>query len=273
MTRLAIIAGKGLLPREVAAAATVSGHEVLVLPIDGQADADFSAYQNVPIRLGAISKTRSIMLENGVEELVMVGKVVWPSMATLRPDFDGMKLLGKMITKGDDNALRHVAAYFAEKGIQTIAADMFLPDRKMPSGLIFGTPPDDDGEEAISLGIAVLEALGAHDVGQSVIVQNGRVIAIEAAEGSDDMIVRAKPLLDVDGGVGCLVKMPKSAQDRRLDMPVVGCATIEAAAKAGLSLLAIEADTVLLADDLAGIKAACGAANMTLIGINRRKAK
>jgi len=273
MKRLAIIAGKGPLPGEVAMAAIAQGHEVLILPIEGQADADFSGYQTVPIRLGAINKTCSIMLEHGIQTLVMVGKVVWPSMAALRPDFDGMKLLGKMITKGDDNALRHVAAYFAEKGIETIAVDIFLPDRKMPSGLIVGLAPDGDGEAAISLGMAVLDALGAHDVGQSIIVQNGRVIAIEAAEGSDEMIARAKPLLDAESGVGCLVKMRKTAQDTRLDMPVMGCVTIEAAAKAGLSLLAIEADTVLLADDLAAIKAACVAANITLIGINRSTAK
>ena len=276
MKRLAIIAGKGHLPIDVAKTATADGYDVLVLPIEGQADADFTSYQTNSIRLGGIGKTRLIITQHGIEELVMVGKVAWPSIAALRPDFDAAKLLGKMITKGDDNVLRLVAAYFAEKGIETIAPDRFLPDRKMPLGVVYSgiigdqraISPEEEG--AIACGVSVLAALGKHDVGQSVIVQNGRVIAIEAAEGSDEMIARSATLLDPDGGVACFVKMAKSAQDLRLDMPVFGGDTIRFAATAGLSLLAVETETVLLADDLASIRAACAAHNITLIGIERQ---
>jgi hypothetical protein len=116
----------------------------------------------------------------------------------------------------------------------------------------------------------ILAALGTHDVGQSVIVQNGRVIAIEAAEGSDAMIARAGALLDLGGGIACLVKMRKSAQDARLDMPVIGCNTILSAVNAGLSILAIEAGSVLLADDIAVIKGLCKTHGVTLIGIDSR---
>ena len=270
MTRLAIIAGKGQLPVDIAVAANAGGFDVLILPIRGQADADFTAYQNIPIRLGAIGETRTIMVQHKIEKLVMVGKVVWPSVGAFRPDFDGVKILGKMMTKGDDNALRHVAAFFAEKGIETMAVDTFLPDRKMPLGLVAGDEPDARSMDTIALGATVLAALGTHDVGQSVIVQNGRVIAIEAAEGSDSMIARAAAFLDPAGGIACLVKMRKSAQDPRLDMPVMGCNTILSAANAGLSLLAIEADSVMLADDIAAIKALCKARDVTLIGIDSR---
>jgi DUF1009 family protein len=270
MTRLAIIAGKGQLPIDVATAAAADGFDVLILAIEGQADADFTAYQTMPIRLGAIGETRAIMVQHKTEKLVMVGKVSWPSMAALRPDFDGVKLLGEMMTKGDDNALRHVAAFFAEKGIETMAVDAFLPDRKMPVGLVSGDEPDKRLMDTIALGATVLAALGTHDVGQSVIVQNGRVIAIEAAEGSDGMIARAGTLLDPAGGSACLVKMRKSAQDSRLDMPVMGCNTILSAANAGLSLMAIEAGSVLLADDISAIKALCKTHGVTLIGIDSR---
>lgn len=276
MKRLAIIAGKGHLPIDVARTATAEGYDVLLLPIEGQADADFTGYQVSSIRLGGIGKTRSIIKQHGIDQLVMVGKVVWPAIAALRPDFDGIKLLGKMITKGDDNVLRFIAAYFAEKGIETIAPDHFLPDRKMPLGVIYnGISADQgalspEGKGAIACGVSVLNALGTHDVGQSVIVQNGRVIAIEAAEGSDAMIARSKTLLDPDGGVACFVKMAKSAQDLRLDVPVFGGDTVRFAAIAGLSLLAVEAETVLLADDLASIRTICAAHGITLIGIERQ---
>ena len=268
MTGLAIIAGKGQLPLDVAAAANAGGFDVLILPIKGQADADFTTYLTMPIRLGAIGETSTIMVQHKIKKLVMVGKVSWPSMAALRPDFEGVKLLGKMITKGDDNALRHVATYFAEKGIETMAVDAFLPHRKMPLGLVAGAKPEAQSMDAIALGATILAALGTHDVGQSVIVQNGRVIAIEAAEGSDGMIARASALLDPAGGIACLVKMRKSAQDSRLDMPVMGCNTILSVANAGMSLLAIEADSALLADDISAIKALCKARGVTLIGID-----
>ena len=275
MKRLAIIAGKGHLPLDVAKTATADGYDVLVLPIEGQADADFTSYQANLIRLGGIGKTRSIIMQNGIDQLVMVGKVVWPSIAALRPDFDGAKLIGKMITKGDDHVLRLIAAYFAEKGIETIAPYRFLPGRKMPLGVVHNGISADQGgispevSGAISYGVSVLTALGTHDVGQSIIVQNGRVIAIEAAEGSDEMIARSARLLDPEEGVGCFVKMAKSAQDLRLDVPVFGEGTIRSAATAGLSLLAVEAETVLLADDLASIRATCAGNRITLIGIQR----
>ena len=126
MKRLAIIAGKGHLPIDVAKTATADGYDVLVLPIEGQADADFTGYKARAVQLGSIGKTRAIIEQHGIDQLVMVGKVQRPSIAVLRPDFDGVKLLGKMITKGDDNVLRLIAAYFAEKGIETIAPDLSL---------------------------------------------------------------------------------------------------------------------------------------------------
>ena len=224
--------------------------------------------------MGSIGKTRAIIEQHGIDQLVMVGKVQRPSIAVLRPDFDGVKLLGKMITTGDDSVLRLIAAYFAEKGIETIAPDQFLPGRKMPLGVIYnGISADQgaispEGDRAIACGVKVLVALGKHDVGQSVIVQNGRVIAIEAAEGSDAMIARSATLLDPNGGVACFVKMAKSAQDLRLDVPVFGGDTVRSAAMAGLSLLAVEAGTVLLADDLASLRTICAHHSVTLIGID-----
>ena len=92
----------------------------------------------------------------------------------------------------------------------------------------------------------------------------------EAAEGSDAMIARSATFLDPDGGVACFVKLAKSAQDLRLDMPVFGGDTVRSAAIAGLSLLAVEAHTVLLADDLASIRKICARHSMTLIGIERQ---
>ena len=174
MKRLAIIAGKGHLPLDVAETATADGYDVLVLPIDGQADADFTCYQSISIRLGSIGKTRSIIVQHGIDQLVMVGKVTWPSISGLSPDSDGVKLLGKMITKGDDTVLRFITAYFMEKGIETIAPDRFLPGRKMPLGVIHDATSTDqgtispEGDGAIACGVAILAALGTRELLEKV---------------------------------------------------------------------------------------------------------
>ncbi len=267
MKRLAIIAGGGHLPVELAGAATKMGYEVLLLPIEGQADADLSGYKAVPIRLGGISTTRSVLLDHDITQIVMLGKVTWPSLSSLRPDFDGIKLLGKMLGKGDDTALRTVAAYFADKGIETLSADQFLPHRKLEPGIVTGTNLNVDAHQLIAQAVAVLQALGNLDVGQSIIVQNGRVLAIEAAEGTNAMIARCKDLVDPEAGPACFVKMAKTGQDKLLDMPVIGCETIEVAARAGITLIAVEAAVVLLGDDLEQVIATCQQHQITLLGM------
>jgi DUF1009 family protein len=264
---LAIIAGKGPLPTKVAHAARNEGYDILVLPIIGQADANFDGFDAIPIRLGAISSTRATILAHGITKLVMVGKVQWPSLAALRPDFDGVKLLSKMMTKGDDNALRLIMCYFAEKDIEIVGADQFMPDRNLPKGFTVGAAPNAAEMALIAQGVLVLSALGPHDVGQSIVLQNGRVLAIEAAEGTDAMIARCLNLLHADDGVACFVKMTKPQQDRQLDTPVMGRATIEAAARAGIGLLAVEAETVLLADEIERIVETCKALDVRLVAI------
>ena len=90
---LAIIAGKGRMPLEVAHAAADDGYRLLVMPINGQADADFTGFETVPIRLGAIATTRALLRDRGIDQLVLAGKVDWPSLRDLRPDQDGQNCL------------------------------------------------------------------------------------------------------------------------------------------------------------------------------------
>jgi DUF1009 family protein len=268
MARLAIIAGQGKLPLDVAKTARAQGRDVYVFPIDGQADADFSAFPAHPIRLGAVGQTRQYFNDFGCSELVMVGKVVWPSLAALRPDVAGVKLLGKMVKRGDDSVLRILSEFFAEGGVKTLPVEIFLDDRKMPSGAVVGGNLDNDATAMIAIGADLLALLGASDVGQSAIVQNGRVLAIEAAEGTNAMIARSKDLIDRSAGLAVFIKMQKSEQDQRLDTPFIGLDTVYAAAAAGIGVLAIEAQNVMLADDLHAITTACENHGIALVGIS-----
>ncbi|MEL0141723.1 MAG: LpxI family protein [Candidatus Puniceispirillaceae bacterium] len=268
MTRLAIIAGQGNLPLQVARAADEQGLDVVIFPIEGQADAVFDDFVVQPVRLGAIGQTQGFLKHHDCRQMVMVGKVVWPSLGALRPDAAGMKLLGKLIKRGDDSVLRVISQFFAEHGVKTLPVNMFLDGRAMPSGHVAGPSVDEHGESLIEIGVSILDKLGACDVGQSVIVQNGRVLAIEAAEGTSAMLARSADLIDSDAGPAVFVKMLKSGQDHRLDTPFVGAETMRAAAAAGINILAIESGAVMLADDLQKLADICTEYGMSFVGIS-----
>ena len=267
MTRLAIIAGQGNLPLQVARAANKQGYDVVIFPIKGQADAMFDGFFIQPVRLGAIGQTRDFLVRNDCRQVVMVGKVVWPSLGALRPDAASTKLLGKLVNRGDDSILRVISQFFTEHGVKILPIEMFLEGRAMPLGHVSGPSVDDHSQTLIEIGMSVLNKLGACDVGQSVIVQNGRVLAIEAAEGTSAMLARSADLVDTGAGPVVFVKMRKSGQDPRLDTPFVGAETMRAAAAAGIDILAIESGAVMLADDLQKLADICTEFGMSFVGI------
>ncbi len=267
MAKLAVIAGQGSLPVKIAQRAVNTGHDVIVMPIKGQADADFSHFDSVPITLGTIGNTLAQLQAHDCDRLVMSGKVVRPSLSALKPDAAALKLLGKVMTKGDDSLLRVISDYFAKAGIKTLSPEMFMPDHFAPEGLIAGCAPSAGQQADIALGTQVLGALGALDVGQSLIVQNGRVIAIEAAEGTNEMLRRCKNLVDIEETPAILIKMPKSGQDAKLDVPTIGAETIHIAAESNVGVIGVLADGVLFADSLDVMRQLCEQHEVSLIGL------
>ena len=264
--KLAVIAGQGSLPEALAISARQLGHEVIIFTVQGQADAPFSGFETIAIPLGAIGRTRELLVESGFTSMVMAGKIRRPSLARLKPDAAAVKLLARAVGRGDDALLRAIADYFAEAGIETIAPDSLMPRAAMPKGALAGRL-DPELQPDIDLGVAVLDSLGMHDVGQSVIIQDRRVIAIEAAEGTDAMLERVAALLDKTGPAAIFVKCRKSGQDGRLDVPVVGAETLRHAAKAGIGILALQADGVMLAVHPGTLGEIAAELNLTVIGI------
>lgn len=266
MGRLAVIAGQGNIPETLALNARRLGHDVVVFRVMGQADSPYSEFETIDVPLGAIGRTRDLLVEQGCDRVVMAGKIRRPSLAQLKPDAAAVRLLASVVARGDDALLRAIAGYFAEAGIETIAPDNLIPGVRMPKGVIAGACGP-ESESDIGLGLAVLDALGEHDVGQSIVVQDGRVIAIEAAEGTDEMLSRAAPLLDQGGQAAVFVKCRKSGQDERLDVPVVGDETLRRAAAAGIAVLALQADGVMLACASEEIARLAKDLELTVVGI------
>jgi DUF1009 family protein len=268
--RLGILAGGGPFPGRVAEAALAAGRDVFIVGFEDFADpAVIGAFPHETVRLGAAGRTLALLRSHACRDIVLVGPVRRPSLRDLRPDAEGARILtriGRALFAGDDGLLAAIVRVLAEEGFRVLGAHEILTEALGPHGLLTRAAPDQQALADIARGVAVVRALGAVDVGQGCIVQQGCVLAVEAIEGTDRMIARAATLArPVPGGV--LVKLVKPGQDRRTDLPTIGPRTIEAAAEAGLRGIAFEAGGTLITDTEACI-AAANAAGVFLIGID-----
>jgi DUF1009 family protein len=267
--RLGIIAGGGVLPAKVAAAARAAGRDVFILGLEGFAEpAVLAPWPHEIQRLGAAGRILAALREHGCQDLVMIGPVRRPSLLDLRPDAEGAKLLarvGRAAFAGDDGLLAAVMRVLTEEGFRVLGAHEIMREAVAPSGVLTRTAPDAQAMTDIDRGVRVARLLGSADVGQGCVVQQGLVLAVEAIEGTDAMLARAGALRR-DGVGGVLVKLAKPGQDKRADMPTIGPDTVRNAVAAGLRGVAFEARATILAEREACL-AAADAAGLFLLGL------
>jgi DUF1009 family protein len=268
-TALGILAGGGPLPGQIAAAARAAGRQVFLVGLEGFADPLVLApWPHEVIRIGAAGRILAALRAHQCRDLVLIGPVRRPSLLDLRPDAEGARILariGRAAFAGDDGLLAAVVKVLGEEGFQVLSAKQVLNEAMAPAGLLTHVAPDALAMGDIHRGIAVARALGAADVGQGCVVQQGIVLAVEAAEGTDAMLARCAELARAGPG-GVLVKLVKPGQDRRADLPTIGPATIAGGVRARLRGVAFEAGGTILADRRALI-AAADAAGLFLLGL------
>jgi len=266
---LGILAGGGQLPGQVAAAARAAGRSVFLIGLEGFADpAVLAPWPHEFVRILAAGRILAALREHGCQDLVLVGPVRRPSLLDLRPDAESARILariGRAAFAGDDGLLAAVVRVFAEEGFCVLGAHEILAEALGPAGLLSHAAPDAVALADIRRGVLVARALGAIDVGQGCVVQQGIVLAVEAAEGTDAMLARCAALA-APGRGGVLVKLVKPGQDRRADLPTVGPETLRGAAGAGLRGVAFEAGGTILAERDATV-AVADAAGLFLLGL------
>ncbi|MBO43970.1 MAG: UDP-2,3-diacylglucosamine pyrophosphatase [Rhodospirillaceae bacterium] len=249
--KLGILAGGGELPRRIADICVKENRPYCILAIEGQASAkELSGHAVAWCRLGAAAKAISFMKEQKVQEVVMAGPVKRPSLSAIHPDMKALQVITKAGARafGDDGLLRAVIDVIEEEGVTVIGIDSILPNLRPEAGQLGDYGPNEAEQKDIERGVQVLAALSALDVGQAVVVQQGMVLGIEAAEGTDKLIERAGALSG-PGSQGVLIKLPKCGQEERVDLPTIGPKTIDLAAKAGLAGVALKADGALVIDN------------------------
>jgi UDP-2,3-diacylglucosamine hydrolase len=273
---LAIICGAGSLPFAVAEAAKRSGRRVVLFPIRGAAADDrFATYPHHWARIGQLGKFVRLARAEGCRDVVMIGGLVRPKITQLWPDLGLLKFMPRLIRLfrgGDDQLLSGVVKIFEDEGFRLIGADQVAPEILMPAGPIGHCRPAERDHADIARGLQLLNATGPFDVGQAVVVAENRVLAIEAADGTDEMLAHLAALrrsgrIRSRDGAGVLVKAPKTGQDLRLDLPSIGPPTVDGVIRAGLAGIAVIAGSSVVAEPERLAKAADNA-GIFVIGID-----
>jgi DUF1009 family protein len=255
---LALIAGGGVYPLQLAHSLAEAGERPYIVALDGAADpAAFGAGADVATyRLGQLGALLDELRRRGIADIVMLGALPRPSFGALRPEVSTLKYLphfAKAFQGGDDHLLRGVVRFFEMQGFRVHGPAGIAPGLTAPEGALGRRRASSGQRAALERGFALLDALSPFDVGQAAILADHRVVAIEAAEGTDAMIARVADLvargrLKIGKGDGFLVKVPKSGQDLRVDMPAIGPDTLRNIAAAGLSGIGLRAGAVLVGD-------------------------
>jgi DUF1009 family protein len=266
---LGIIAGSGALPRRLAESCRATGRAVFILALEGAADqATVADVPHAWCRLGAAAAGLDLLRANAVTELVLAGGVRRPSLSALLPDWRAAKFFARVGYRalGDNGLLSAIVKELEHEGFRVVGADDVLSaDNVLPEGPLGGYVPDEDARADIEHGIGVARALGALDIGQAVVVQQGLVLGVEAAEGTDELLRRCAGLRR-DGPGGVLVKMAKPGQERRADLPTIGPQTVTLTAAAGLGGIAAEAAMTLVIDRADLVRAA-DEAGLFVVGV------
>src|SRR5947209_3048728 len=256
--RLGIVAGGGTLPRRLVECCRAAGRDVFVLALEGAAEP--ATVEGVPhawCRLGAAATGLALLRKNQVTELVLAGGIRRPSLAALRPDWRAAKLFARVGYRamGDDGLLSAVVKELEEEGFRVVGADQLLDRALVPEGPLGRIHPDALSHADIERGLRVARTLGALDIGQAVIVQQGLVLGVEAIEGTDELLRRCAALRR-EGPGGGLGKVERPGQEPRADRPTVGLHTIGLAVETGLRGIAIEADATIVLDREEVVRAA-----------------
>jgi DUF1009 family protein len=254
---LAIICGGGRFPLAVADAAARGGRRVVLFPLKGWADqAAVTRYPHHWMGLAQFGRFCRFARQEGCRDVVIIGMVIRPTPLQLRPDLGTLRLLPRIVRLfrgGDDHLLSGIGRIFEEHGFRLVGAHEAAPAILVPDGTLGRHQPRGADMADAQRGFAVLAAIGSFDIGQAVVVAGNRVLAIEAAEGTDEMLARLAALrrsgrIRQPERTGVLVKAPKPGQERRLDLPSIGARTVEGVAAAGLAGIAVAAGDVITAD-------------------------
>lgn len=250
--KLGIIAGGGQLPAQLIKTCSEQGRPFFVLGLEGHADEHLlKAHPHKMLRLGAVGDALKTLKREKIEEVIMAGHVGRPTLSSLRPDITATMLIAKLgthIFSGDDALLSAIVKIMEEEGFTVVGVGDVCSHLLAHQGVLGKNKPTKQQYNDIAQAMKITKALGSLDIGQAIIIENGYVLGVEAAEGTEALITRCSMLPQHERGQGILVKCKKPTQDIRADLPTIGPDTIAQAYRAGLSGIVVEAGYSLILD-------------------------
>src|SRR3954453_8622377 len=243
---LGIIAGNGVYPRLVADAARKAGvKKGIEAAFTDETDPTLKQHVDLIewMRVGQLGRLLKFFLSHGIHHAIMAGQIAPKNLFDLRPDLKALILLGKLKERNAESIFAAIADELAKIEVDLLPATTFLEDSLARPGLIAGPKLSSREEQDVELGLNVAKEIARLDIGQTIIIKNGTVVAVEALEGTNEAIKRGGSLAR-EGAV--VIKVSKLNQDMRFDVPVIGVETIRVAAESGVRVIAVEAGKTLL---------------------------
>jgi len=262
--KLGIIAGNGAYPRLLADAARKAGVQKIVAAAFGdETDPALDEHVNVLewMRIGQLGRLLKFFRSQDIHHAIMAGQIAPKNLFDLRPDLKALMLLGKLKERNAESIFAAIADELAKIDVDLLPATTFLEDSLARPGLIAGPKLSSREEQDVEIGWNIAKEIARLDIGQTVVIKNGTIVAVEALEGTNETIKRSGTLAR-EGAV--MVKVSKPDQDMRFDVPVIGVETIRVAAEAKLRVIAIEAGKTLLLERDAVI-ASSTSSNMSVV--------
>ncbi len=243
---LGIIAGNGVYPRQLADAARKAGvRKIIAAVFSDETDPALTQHVDVIewVRVGQLSRLLKFFREQKVHHAIMAGQIAPKNLFDLRPDWKALLVLAKLKQRNAESIFTAIANELAKLDVDLLPATSFLEDCLAQAGLVVGPKLTRREDEDVALGWKIAKEIARLDIGQTVIVKNGTVLAVEAFEGTNDAIKRGGALARKSA---VMIKVAKPNQDMRFDVPVIGVETIRVAAEVKLRVIAVEAHKTLL---------------------------
>jgi UDP-2,3-diacylglucosamine hydrolase len=241
-----VIAGNGLYPETFIAAARRAGVKRIVMcAFENETKPDVAGLADTCewVRVGQLSKMIRFFTKESAQQCVMVGQIAPKNLFDLRPDFRTLMMLARLKRRNAETLFGAIGEELAKDGITLLPAVTFLEEQMPGAGHVAGPIPKKRRLEDVEYGFGIAKESSRLDIGQTVVVKNGTVLAVEAFEGTNVCVQRGGAL---GRGGATMVKVAKASHDMRFDVPVVGPETIQTAADAGVDVIGIEAGKTLI---------------------------
>ncbi len=249
---LAIFAGRGALPMMLIDNCQKNGRKFLLFLLESENyEIDYSSFSPIKLPYGAVGKFLEILRQNQIKNLIFIGAVNKPNFSDIKVDKKGAILLAKILASkilGDDAVLRTVINFFEKENFKIVKIDEFLEDIVAKKSVLTKLQPTAQNLADIDFASKAIRAISEFDIGQSLIVAQKQIIAVEAAEGTDAMLKRCGDLNIAFKKDAILVKMKKFKQSGKADLPTIGLDTIKNCKLNGITGIAIQAGVTLIID-------------------------